>query len=210
MNRIATPHDTATVKDAVIGRETILEAARVTLVDVGVAALTVRAVAQAAGCSTTGIYTHFGGKQGVLDALYVEAFSDFHDALYSKPGDVGAIERAHRAARAYRNWALANPARYLLIFAFRATGYVPTPQMVLPTQATFETLVDMFGEAVAAGDLSGDPRAISTHLWATQHGYVMLELTGPGALTEDAEEAYFAGVSAALRAHGATNAVNPT
>ena len=45
------------------------------------AALTVRNVAAAAGCSTTGVYTYFGGKDGLVDAIFVDGFEKFDAAL---------------------------------------------------------------------------------------------------------------------------------
>lgn len=191
------------MKENPIGRSAILDAARATLVDVGVAALTVRAVAQGAGCSTTGIYTYFGGKQGVLDTLYAEAFGEFHDALYPGYGTDGSILGLHHAIRSYRAWTLAHPTQYQLMFAFGSSGYTPSLDVVIPTRRTFDALVDLVGHAVSHGDLRGEPLAIATHLWATQHGYMMLDLIGPGTLGADPEQAYFDGVSAAMSAYGA-------
>ena len=52
----------------------ILEAASKLFLEGGSGALSVRAIAKQAGVSTIGIYSHFEGKQGILDALYIEGF----------------------------------------------------------------------------------------------------------------------------------------
>ena len=52
----------------------ILRSATELFLDGGVRALSVRAIAARAGVSTMGIYSHFQGKQGILDALYIEGF----------------------------------------------------------------------------------------------------------------------------------------
>ena len=52
----------------------ILAAASELFLEGGVRALSVRAMANRAGVSTIGIYSHFNGKQGILDALYIEGF----------------------------------------------------------------------------------------------------------------------------------------
>ena len=52
-------------------KEKILEAASVLFLKGGSAALSVRAIAKAAGVSTIGIYSYFEGKQGILDVLYI-------------------------------------------------------------------------------------------------------------------------------------------
>ena len=51
------------------GKENILQAASELFLEGGSAALSVRAIARRAGVSTMGIYSHFEGKQGSLDAL---------------------------------------------------------------------------------------------------------------------------------------------
>ena len=53
-------------------RQKILEAASALFLKGGTNALSVRAIAEGAGMSTIGIYSHFKGKQGILDALYIE------------------------------------------------------------------------------------------------------------------------------------------
>jgi AcrR family transcriptional regulator len=62
-------------------RARILDAALRLLADEGHAALTVRRVATEAGCSTIGVYTWFGGKDGLIDALWTEGFASFAAAL---------------------------------------------------------------------------------------------------------------------------------
>ena len=178
-----------------MGKEVILNAARRTLVDVGAAKLTVRAVAQLAGCSTTGIYTYFGSKQALLDALFLEAFADFHATVYG--GDDATLEAS---LRRYRHWALENPQRYLLIFASRASGYQPSDDALDVGQGSFEALVDRVALDDRAAAASWDARGIAVHLWSTAHGYVMLELVGPGTLSADAVATFESGVQAALSA----------
>ena len=52
----------------------ILTAASEIFAETGTAGLSVRAISSRAGLSTMGIYNHFQGKQGILDALYIEGF----------------------------------------------------------------------------------------------------------------------------------------
>ena len=56
---------------------TLVRAALTVLQRDGAAALTVRNITAEAGCSTTGIYTYFGGKQGLVEAIFVEGFESF-------------------------------------------------------------------------------------------------------------------------------------
>ncbi|MEM9842249.1 MAG: TetR family transcriptional regulator, partial [Pseudomonadota bacterium] len=52
----------------------ILTAASELFAQSGASGLSVRAISNRAGLSTIGIYNHFQGKQGILDALYIEGF----------------------------------------------------------------------------------------------------------------------------------------
>ncbi|MEM9696441.1 MAG: TetR/AcrR family transcriptional regulator, partial [Myxococcota bacterium] len=59
----------------------LLAAASRLLAEYGPEALTVRRIAHAAGCSTMAIYSHFGGKNGVVDGLFQEGFRTLIEAL---------------------------------------------------------------------------------------------------------------------------------
>jgi AcrR family transcriptional regulator len=147
-------------------RQAILDAALGVLRDDGPAALTVRRVAQGAGCSTTGVYTWFGGKDGLVDALYVAGFEAF-DAALDEAGD-GLLEQG----RAYRRWALSAPTSYLVMFGAAVPGHEPSDEAQARATASFDRLVERVGH-----ELRGpEPRDRAFHLWAVIHGYVMLEL----------------------------------
>ena len=70
----------------------ILEAASGLLSEEGASALSVRRIATAAGCSTMGLYSRFGGKDGVVDELYAEGFERLIDGDEGQPAD-----RRHRS-----------------------------------------------------------------------------------------------------------------
>src|SRR4051812_38378472 len=83
----------------------LLDAALRVLAEGGAAALTVRGIADAAGTSTIGIYTHFGGRAGLLEVLYRRGFERLRAALIAVPaGD--ALDRVRNLLAAYRRFAL--------------------------------------------------------------------------------------------------------
>ncbi|MCG5215568.1 TetR/AcrR family transcriptional regulator [Streptosporangium sp. KLBMP 9127] len=144
----------------------------------GTAEFTLRRVAEAAGSSTMGIYTSFGGRAGLLEAIYLRGFEALRDAL---AGDVDGdpIERIRAVAFAYRRFALADPARYALMFERPIPDFDPSPE--LRRQAlgmTFELLVDALRAAVRARLVtSSDPIRTSYLVWTVIHGIVSIELT---------------------------------
>lgn len=145
----------------------LLEAAVNVLARQGPAALTVRAVAKQAGCSTTGIYTHFGGKHGLVDAIAVDGLIDLKRSLSPgfQAGDPVSI------GVAYRLWALANPTHYLLVFGRAIPGYQPGPNPRWRAARLFAVLC-----RALAGRGATEPRMTALHLLAVAHGQVMLEL----------------------------------
>lgn len=152
-------------------RTVLLDAALTVLRRDGAASFTVRAITDEAGCSTTGVYTYFGGKHGLVEAIFVEGFDSFDQALepHYRARDLAG------AGRAYRQWALANPTHYLVMFGRAVPDYVPGDAAAARGRESFQALCD----AVAATG-AADPFGTAYRLYATVHGYVMLELVGMG------------------------------
>lgn len=170
--KVSTPETPEREPEATPGR-VILDAALSVLARDGEARFTVRNIAHEAGCSTTGVYTWFGGKPGLVDAIFVDGFESFDRALAVPYADDDLLG----AGRAYRQWALANRTHYLVMFG-RA---VPD---VAPGDAALARGLQSFLDLVSAvrrlrPDL-GDDDAFgwAYHVNATVHGYVMTELTG--------------------------------
>jgi len=145
----------------------------------------VRRVAKLAGSSTMCIYTKFGGRTGMVEAVYRRGFEVLRDALSAAPTEMigpGAQdpdERIVAMATAYRRFALDRPALYALMFERALPDFDPPPQ--LRTEAlgmTFALLADEVGRAQASGQLAGnDPGRPSYLLWTAMHGLTSIELT---------------------------------
>ncbi|SEL30141.1 TetR/AcrR family transcriptional regulator [Nonomuraea pusilla] len=166
-------------QDAV--RTAVLDAAKRLLVSEGPVALTVRRIAAEVGCSTKVIYTLFGGKDGLLDALWTEGFARFERWL-GDAGDGGSddpLARLQAGAEAYRAYALAEPDYYRLMFQRAIPGYRPSAAAATTAKRTFEMLVRGVEACLEAGVLRGGTAAeIADVLWMAMHGAVSLELSG--------------------------------
>lgn len=177
-------------------RERFLQAALKVLVEQGVAGLTVRGLAEAAGTTTIGVYTRFGGRTGVLDALYERTFEMLEKELAQVPqpaGDVLADVLAF--AGAYRGFALESPARYAFMFERVVPGYDPDPDLrVLAQRCSYDLLAKRVHPAAPPGS---DPDIAGYLVWTTMHGLVSLELTHrartppPGWFLSTADDSYF-------------------
>jgi len=164
-------------------RAELVRAALVVLHREGPAGLTVRNITHEAGCSTTGVYTYFGGKHGLVEAVFLDGFDSFDEAV--RPGLESGDLRA--AGHAYRRWALAHRTQYMVMFGRAVPDYVPSEVARSRALVSFARLAD--GVARAAPGPDHAERAY--HLFATVHGYVMLEMADMSAATETEAEALY-------------------
>lgn len=186
-------------------RRALLDTASHLLATEGPQALTMRRVAAAAGCSTTVLYTSFGGKGGLADALYREGFERLGRRLaeatnaLTHPDDPLAVATA--LANAYRAHALEDRNYYGVMFQQVIPGFVPSPDSLAIGNATLAALASAVRDSIAAGLLvPADPEAVAEVLWAAAHGVVSLELAGHFPDPEIAADRYRTLTRAALAA----------
>lgn len=174
----------------------LLRAASALLRDEGPEALTVRRIATAAGSSTMGVYSQFGGKDGVVDALFREGFTLLRDTLRAIERTDDPLADLRQGCGRYWDFATGNATHYRIMFEGAVPGFVPTDASMEIAADSFGQLVELVGRAVDAGLLHGDRTEISASLWATCHGIASLEISGarpstlepglPAAATTDA------------------------
>jgi AcrR family transcriptional regulator len=177
--RAPTPYERAQRQGQEALRRVLLDAASGLLLEEGPGALTMRRVAGAVGCSTTVLYTMFGGKEGLADALYREGFERLRRRLEAVAGDQGPLERLGALGGAYRASALAERGYYGVMFQQAIPGFEPTQESLAVAGASLDVLTQAVRAAIEAGVLRpSDPRAVAEVLWAAVHGVVSLELAG--------------------------------
>jgi AcrR family transcriptional regulator len=161
-------------------RERLIEAGTRLLDSEGPEALQARKVAAEIGASTMAVYTHFGGMNGLLEAIVAASFERFGAALASAPTTDDPMADFLVMGYAYREFALESPQRYRLMFgpaspqAFRA----PTAEMPVAT-ATFDQLVTAVRRIVATGRIRADDVVdLAGRVWSMVHGVVLLEIIG--------------------------------
>lgn len=161
-------------------RECFIRAGLRALRERGPADLTVRRVAELAGASTMGIYTRFGGRQAMVEAVYRRGFETLRDALREVSDDpVSPRETIVALAIAYRSFALANASLYSLMFERPLRDFDPPPQTRYDAlNMTFGILTDHVEKALHAGVIAGDDAQRAAYLlWTTIHGITSIELT---------------------------------
>ncbi len=157
----------------------LLEAARDIFIDEGVKGLSVRRVAEKAGCTTMAVYSRFNGKEGILGALFDEGFEKLTLAQQAIDPRLENEERLLAFCRAYREIAHTYPHHYALMMGDFSGVLSPSQE----SQAKALASLDRLTSAVAAMPLmKGKKRLasveIANRLFAFCHGWVSLERMG--------------------------------
>lgn len=173
----------------------------------GAAAVTLRGVARRVGMSPAGLYRYVDSRDGLLTWLIADRYDAYADhlevALAAAPADPTARLRA--VALAYREWAVANPNAFGLVFGDPVPGYHAPPDgpTVEAMSRLGRALADPLLAAHATGQLEVPPTlevpelasplapmaqlggalpsavyALLLTTWGRLHGQVSLEVFG--------------------------------
>ncbi len=157
----------------------VIDAARSLISEGGAQQLSVKRIADRAGASTQLIYTAFGGKMGIVDALYREGFSILGDALAAVPARPGHKEYIADLGRAYRATALRFPEYYDVMFHRVIPEYKPSSESRQFAFKAFDVLVTAIDTYLQKDNPKKlDPTDFAQSYWAVVHGLVALELAG--------------------------------
>ena len=155
----------------------LIDAALAILEEAGLPALTVRAVATRAGVAPMGVYSRFGNKDGLLEALFVHGFDTLQIAIET-PSDANPLRRLSIGCLGYRQFAIDNPQLYHLMFE-QMMHLELSPESREAAKRSFTILVDRVQDAMNSGDLTnGDSTEVAQELWSAMHGAVGLEIAG--------------------------------
>ena len=181
-------------------RDEVKRAAVVQLAEGGPQALSINAIAKQLGVSGPALYRYFAGRDELLTELIIDAYDDLGEAI----GDAAARthgrparDRLRALARAYRDWAVAHPHRYGLLFGEPVPGYDAHAQrLVDASQRAMNVLIDVLDDAGAEApsaalgrelerwarsrgiDVSAPVALRAVQVWAQLHGFVSLEIGG--------------------------------
>ena len=161
-------------------RVAMLDAAGALLHAEGPQALTTRRLADAVDTSTQAIYTLFGGKEGIVRAMYVEGFARLARVLAEVDPVAEPADHLLDLGRAYRTAALKSPHYYDVMFGRPVPEFAPDAEDLARSDATRKVLTDGIVRCIGSGLLreGSNPDEIGAFLWAVAHGVVSLELAG--------------------------------
>jgi AcrR family transcriptional regulator len=150
-------------------------------------AVSIRAIAEAAGVTPPSIYLHFADKDELLAAVCEVRFAELDRCMAEAAASVDdPLEALWARGRAYVQFGLENPEHYRILFMTRplagagsADAGEPDPNR-LPGLAAFGHLVEDVARAMDAGAIAaGDPFLVATGLWTSVHGVTSLLIARP-------------------------------
>lgn len=125
----------------------------------GAAGLSLRAIARELNLVSSAIYRYYASRDDLVTALVLDAYADLADAVEA------AVARARpdgerrawvAGATALRQWALAQPHRYALLYGSPIPGYAAPPATIEPAGRVVLALLGP-GLRASAPDAPGRP-----------------------------------------------------
>ena len=183
-------------------RRALVDAALPLLRKGGAEALTLRAVARAAGVSQSAPYRHFADRAALVAAVAEDGFRRLRERLIAAArAPARATGRTQQTARgglkaialAYVRFALEHPEEYRVMFGAEVAASPPAEAS--ERQQVYALLRDGIA-ALQQGGLvrAGDAGTMALSAWSLVHGLAMLALDGqlPGPAPRAADEATLA------------------
>jgi AcrR family transcriptional regulator len=137
-------------------RGTLSAAAERLVAEGGPDALSVRAVAAAAGTTTRAVYSLFGSKEGLVDALAERAFALLHAGLDELPEtDDPARDLVDVGAGVFRGFVREHPSLFRIAFQRIVPGLRAGPELTEARQRTLARLEARIRRVADAGLLAG-------------------------------------------------------
>jgi AcrR family transcriptional regulator len=147
--------------------------------------LSLRAVARDLGVVSSAIYRYFPSRDDLLTALILDAYNALGGSVEAAEG---AVDRADLGGRflaichAVRDWAIANPHEYALIYGSPVPGYAAPTDTVAAATRTVRVLGGVLEDAARTGVLRDDERLspdVSTELERVAAGVAPSAPLGP-------------------------------
>jgi AcrR family transcriptional regulator len=184
--------------------DAIKQAARNLMAEKGTAGLSIRAIARRLEMTPPALYHYFANLDALITALIADAYhalADTLEAALADQCDLAPADQLRLLMRLYREWALAHPTDFTLIYGSPIPGYQAPVEATLPAaRRTLTLFATISGSALQQGaapvadvpaPLRDSLAAVRDHEgldlplgalyftivgWSQIHGLIMLEL----------------------------------
>ncbi|GAA5202095.1 TetR/AcrR family transcriptional regulator [Microbacterium jejuense] len=157
-------------------RAALLVQAEQRLRERGASGLSLRELARDLDVSPGAPGRHFESKQELLAALVLRGYERLDRVTASAIATAGEsfAERVDAAARAYVDFAVADPDLLALMFAAKH-DVAPSPELAAAAHAWFERMLEVIDEGQRRGEVkAGDRERVALPVFAALHGFAML------------------------------------
>lgn len=146
----------------------IADVARRHLASGGAASLSLRAVARELGMASSAVYRYYPSRDDLLTALIVDAYDALGEAAERADATCAPHDlrgRWHATCSAARDWALAHPHEYGLLYGSPVPGYAAPETTIGPAARVGEQLARVVARGVRHGvvDPGAEPDAPVLH-----------------------------------------------
>jgi AcrR family transcriptional regulator len=156
-------------------RPALIAAAQTVIAERGIEGFSLRETARRAGVSPSAPAHHFGDARGLLTAIAAGAFEDLADALDAAAAAGSKSERIRGQGIAYVDFALANRARFDLMWRAALLDREDEAYAAAARRA-FAALASAVGAGAGAPSDAAAAPAIAG--WAVVHGFARLAIDG--------------------------------
>src|SRR5215469_3051951 len=132
----------------------ILEAGRRHLATEGAAGLSLRAIARDLGMVSSAVYRYVSSRDDLLTKLIIDAYNSLGAAAETEEAGADRDDlfgRWSNICTGVRDWAIANPNQYALIYGSPVPGYVAPQDTIGPASRVSNLLVQILADAASRG-----------------------------------------------------------
>ncbi|MFB9904631.1 TetR/AcrR family transcriptional regulator [Allokutzneria oryzae] len=170
------------------------------LAEAGPGGISVNAIAKRMGVTGPALYRYFANRDALLTDLIFDAYGDLADAMEAAVAGSqrsGHATQMRAVATAMRDWAVAQPHRYLLLFGTPVPGYHAPAETIAAAHRTMAAVLATVGEdaepasrrtalyrqlgawgdKMQTGDLTPKQLHWGVVMWVRLHGVISLEVT---------------------------------
>lgn len=131
------------------------------------------------GTAVRAVYVRFGGREGLLRALYRDAAMQMTGHHQAVPESDDMLAEVTALALAYRSGALSRPNAYALLMSTPPEVFEPGPDDRAISLESLERVVRALRRFASSGQLAAcSPEEAGLQLWSLVHGLASLELRG--------------------------------
>lgn len=156
----------------------LLETARQMLAEVGPAKLSLRAVSERLGVSSTATYYHYANRSELIGHLGAQGFKELGYALKQRSEGATTYDMLRNGCLAYFNFACRNPELYQLMFGPEIKAENMIAEMKTARDEAFAELMHIISAVLAKPVDSREVRRSALASWSFTHGLVELVIHG--------------------------------